>query len=486
MSALLTTTSLIMFLSVPANALSPPVNVCGASEKKASLVSSEKLGRTIVWNFLKNEMNLPNSSIVGIISNMQAESNLRSDALGDAGRSYGLCQWHDSRCLDLMEYAESRNASLNDLETQLYFFKDEMSAKYPLLLESLRNMPDTREGAYSAAYDLCMKFECPEALYVSAKSRGLNAEESFDLLEKDCPDSLSILCNIYMAGMKDTEPFSNMPDFFGKDISDGFGPVSSEVFTFQPNQTVYSPNKPAVLDVPADTENEPEQNPGQQYPDPVTDTGGETGDHQYPGTVPENSTPVSTEPSHVPDVPENESNNSPQESEPITENKPEDPEEGKYVILFTGPDGEIIGELTATDPGTIDFPEAPPASEGQEFIGWAVVETDEGSIVYQAVYVESVAQETGAEIPEEEPSDQVSEQEEPEPAEEPVSEGENEGSGANSVIPNVVFIDLNGVVVSETSISEDGEIAFPENAPEEDGMVFIETRRKTPDFSHGI
>ena len=33
----------------------------------------------------------------GIISNIEAESNFREDAIGDGGTAYGICQWHSDR-----------------------------------------------------------------------------------------------------------------------------------------------------------------------------------------------------------------------------------------------------------------------------------------------------------------------------------------------------------------------------------------------------
>ena len=142
-------------------------------------------------------------------------------------------------------------------------------------------------------------------------------------------------------------------------------------------------------------------------------------------------------------------------------------------MLFTDPDGQVIAELSVPDPSNIIFPEAPPAHQGEEFIGWAVIETDDGRVVYQAVYSKPTTQDSTEEIYDQEPEKPASEQHDTDPADNPDSGAENQGSGANSVFSNVVFIDLNGVVLSETSISEDGEITFPENVPEADGKVFI-------------
>ena len=472
LSMLLILASVTTFMSVPANALSPPVannDRC----RNISMVSSEKLGRTIVWNYLKTEMNLPNSSIVGIISNMQAESRLRSDALGDAGRSYGLCQWHDSRCSDLIEYANNRNVSINDLETQLSFFRDEMSAKYPLLLESLRIMPDTKEGAYKAAYDMCMKFECPEALYASAENRGFQAAESFGCLEKECTDTLKILCNIYMAEMKNTEPFSSGPDWFGIELPESFGPVSSEVLSCCPNQTDYGSMPPVVSDFKPEALNGSEDSSTTHASDEVT----------VPeiGKITEKSEDTLEEKTEADLRGSGDDRNF--ENDTMFNPEPVDVSRTSKKIIFKGPDNELIAETENAGESFV-FPEGPEADDGRIFIGWAVVESEGEDVVYQAMYSDPPAEYSDDTAAETAAAETEPIPEESEPSEEPVSNDDEMLSEQSVTEINVIFLGLDGQIIAEAIVDGIEEIVFPDDVPEVDGMTFVGWTLSECDDSH--
>ena len=109
---------------------------------------------------------------------IQRESNFRTDALGDNGTSYGICQWHNSRWDNLKSYCQQNGMDSTTLEGQLSFLTYELQ-KYPELVNTLKNVPNTAEGAYEAAYQWTVKFERPANMDSSGKSRGNTASTTF-------------------------------------------------------------------------------------------------------------------------------------------------------------------------------------------------------------------------------------------------------------------------------------------------------------------
>lgn len=245
--------SLMLIFSMCSGAFQVTASARGnMSGNKTYFFTAEDVGRRLIWNYLENEMGLSHSGIVGILANMQAESNYRTDALGDGGTSYGLCQWHEGRCVRLMEFAEGQAVDTNNIVAQLGFFKHEMETKYPLLLEELRNLPDTEDAAYIAAYEMCVKFECPAGMYESAAYRGYLAQEGFERIERSCEYITGNLCDLYMLCMTDTQPFTYTPNWEAYVTQDPYGPVSSEILCVSQNRVshipvdvvVYNPNEP--------------------------------------------------------------------------------------------------------------------------------------------------------------------------------------------------------------------------------------------------
>ena len=61
----------------------------------------------------------------GIVANLESESGLRPDAVGDGGLAYGIAQWHPDRQA-LFEGLMGRNIKGSSLEDQLYFVHAEL------------------------------------------------------------------------------------------------------------------------------------------------------------------------------------------------------------------------------------------------------------------------------------------------------------------------------------------------------------------------
>ena len=130
-----------------------------------------------IYNYFSSQ-GYNKAAICGILANIQRESNFRTDALGDNGTSYGICQWHNSRWDNLKSYCQQNGMDSTTLEGQLSFLTYELQ-KYPELVNTLKNVPNTAEGAYEAAYQWTVKFERPANMDSSGKSRGNTASTTF-------------------------------------------------------------------------------------------------------------------------------------------------------------------------------------------------------------------------------------------------------------------------------------------------------------------
>ena len=130
-----------------------------------------------IYNYLKSK-GFNDAAICGILANVQHESGFRTDALGDSGTSYGICQWHAGRWERLKNYCNNNNLDWHTLEGQLEYLVWELENNYKGVYNTLRNVPNTRQGAYDAAYKWTTDFEIPADKYGAAQRRG-NASGSF-------------------------------------------------------------------------------------------------------------------------------------------------------------------------------------------------------------------------------------------------------------------------------------------------------------------
>lgn len=93
-----------------------------------------------IWDWLTQDQGLSNQAAAGIMGNIQQESGFNPHAYQDGGerdeapegslRGYGLCQWTESRCDSLRQFASERGTSSGDLITQLEFMKAEATTGY--------------------------------------------------------------------------------------------------------------------------------------------------------------------------------------------------------------------------------------------------------------------------------------------------------------------------------------------------------------------
>ena len=77
-----------------------------------------------IYNYL-SEQGFSDAAICGILANIEHESGFRTDALGDGGTSYGICQWHNGRWNNLKNYCNKNNLDFN-----IFLFKRSSSESY--------------------------------------------------------------------------------------------------------------------------------------------------------------------------------------------------------------------------------------------------------------------------------------------------------------------------------------------------------------------
>ena len=93
-----------------------------------------------IWDWLTQDQGLSNQAAAGIMGNIQQECGFNPHAYQGGGErdeapqgnlmGYGLCQWTESRCNALREFAAERGTSSGDLITQLEFMKAEATTGY--------------------------------------------------------------------------------------------------------------------------------------------------------------------------------------------------------------------------------------------------------------------------------------------------------------------------------------------------------------------
>lgn len=135
----------------------------------------------IIAEFLANELNLNHAAICGVLGNIWEESHLLPSAYGGSS-CYGICQWTASRYSDLQAFCADNGFDYQSMNGQLWFLKSELEGGYKNVLEHLRNVSDTTEGARSAADYFCRWFEIPANTNYQANKRVDNAVNYFNAI----------------------------------------------------------------------------------------------------------------------------------------------------------------------------------------------------------------------------------------------------------------------------------------------------------------
>lgn len=134
---------------------------------------------TAITTFLAREMKLSDAAVCGILANMEYESALEPDIWGDGGTSYGLCQWHESRCRSLFSFCWKNGYDAASVLGQMKYLRYELEEEYPFVLNYLKTVENSSSGAFSAAWCWCYYYEIPAQRDLQASLRGNLAYEKY-------------------------------------------------------------------------------------------------------------------------------------------------------------------------------------------------------------------------------------------------------------------------------------------------------------------
>lgn len=164
---------------------------------------------TIAYKFLMEDMGMNQAAAAGVITNFLSESGIRTTALGDAGTSYGLCQWHNERWLKLQDFAKMYGKPMEDIDTQLNFFRYEIRTEFPELLNEMMTVEDTVDGAKKIAYLMCLDFERPANTEATSEARSSYAKSTYErgFSEYNCsPTMMQVLYMLTIYSQNFTSP----------------------------------------------------------------------------------------------------------------------------------------------------------------------------------------------------------------------------------------------------------------------------------------
>ena len=135
--------------NTPINNLTNPVSITKLSNK-------DQTGKYIRDYFVNKGLTKEQSS--AIAGNLFKESSFNSNAVGDTHLptySEGLAQWREGRLTNLKNFANSKNKSYKDLNTQLDFLWNELNTSEKEALNYLKNSKNISE----ASKNFASKFE---------------------------------------------------------------------------------------------------------------------------------------------------------------------------------------------------------------------------------------------------------------------------------------------------------------------------------------
>ena len=115
---------------------------------------------------------LTRAQAAGIVGNLEQESGLKHNAVGDNGTSYGLAQFHNERRDALFQKYGNNPTDMQQLE----FIWQELNSTEKSALQALK-VARTIEDATEA---ICKKYERPKAEYANLNKRKQYAQRAYD------------------------------------------------------------------------------------------------------------------------------------------------------------------------------------------------------------------------------------------------------------------------------------------------------------------
>lgn len=139
--------------------------------------------KTQVFQYLTQKLGFNSAASCGIMANIEHESEFKPNlVIRDANGlpSGGLCQWNGGRFTNLRNFCNNRGYDYLSIEGQLEYLQYELQKdSFKHIYKYLKNVPNSKEGAYNAAYYWCYYFEIPRNKATKAVSRGNAAAEKY-------------------------------------------------------------------------------------------------------------------------------------------------------------------------------------------------------------------------------------------------------------------------------------------------------------------
>ena len=153
-----------------------------AQKAEAAAVTKTVTGNQneiLIYNYVTEEMGLNSAVACGILANVYRECRFNEKAAGACDVSYGICQWYMGNYVLLVNYCNGQGTDYRTLSAQLDFLNYDLQTRFAKLLKCLREIPNTEQGAYEAAYQFCYNYERPRNYKRASESRGELSKETF-------------------------------------------------------------------------------------------------------------------------------------------------------------------------------------------------------------------------------------------------------------------------------------------------------------------
>ncbi len=135
--------------------------------------------KTQVFQYLTQKLGFNSAASCGIMANIEHESEFNPRlVIRDANGlpSGGLCQWNGGRFTNLRNFCNNRGYDYLSVEGQLEYLSYELQKdSFKHIYTYLKQVPNSKEGAYNAAHYWCYYFEIPRNRARQAASRGNSA-----------------------------------------------------------------------------------------------------------------------------------------------------------------------------------------------------------------------------------------------------------------------------------------------------------------------
>lgn len=140
-----------------------------------ALTSTELENMDKIYVYLTQEMGLNTAAACGVLANMLCESNFNPDSVSSSGTYFGLVQW-SLAYNDVKGWITSNGYDPYSIEGQMryleYHLTESGDYKCSETYDTLKTVPNTAQGAYTAGYRFCYDYERPSNKESKSDTRG--------------------------------------------------------------------------------------------------------------------------------------------------------------------------------------------------------------------------------------------------------------------------------------------------------------------------